>query len=382
MADRDLFLKAFRGEATRRPPAWEQAFASDVASEILGRPAYTGAVILHYQEAVASIQGDAAYDEFLHRLDEDQFDLARQLNWSGVSYPWLRGRPTERLNEFTFRYGDEDGDWVIYRYDPDAYTYGPVEYAKPPLWTGVEDIAVKVRDAWANAEKWDREGRPDYEALYRRWLQRAGDEFEVVCGAAGMAVPLNEQWMIACVYCPELVAEYLDAQVAVGLKQLDVLAGLGARVTSGGGDLASKNGPLYGPKFFRGIVMPRYKRVTDRARELGLEYFFRSDGDLWTITDMLFGEDGAGCTGFGEIDHDSGMTIPALQARYPRLTCFGNVPCPLLHGGGEAEVRAFVRDLREQVLPHGRWVLASANSTLAGTPVHNVIAMLEEGGVL
>jgi len=121
--------------------------------------------------------------------------------------------------------------------------------------------------------------------------------------------------------------------------------------------------------------------VADHAGALGLEYFFRSDGDLWSITDMLFTDDGAGMTGFGEIDYDSGMTIPALQARYPNLTCFGNVPCPLLHDGSAAEVRAFVRDLMEQALPRGRWILASANSTLAGTPVRNVIAMLEEGGV-
>ena len=144
MARKELFMMAFRGEATERPPAWEQAFASNVAAQILGRPAYTGAVILHYQEAVASINGDNAYDEFLQALDDDQFALARQLSWSGICYPWLRGRPTEQLGEYTFRYGDEDRDWVIYRYDPEAYTYGPVEYAKPPVWTDVADIAIKV----------------------------------------------------------------------------------------------------------------------------------------------------------------------------------------------------------------------------------------------
>ena len=382
MADADLFLAAFRGEATSRPPAWEQAFASNVASEILGRPAATGAVILHYQEAVASTNGDAAYDEFLQQIEDDQFDLARQLRWSAVIYPWLRGRPSARLGEYTFRYGEEDGDWVIYRYDPEAFTYGPVAWANPFVWQDVDTIRRKVQEAWASAEQWDSEGRQDYEKLNKRWLDRCGDEFTLVCGAGGMAVPLNEEWMIACVFCPDLVAEYLAAQVSVGLKQLDVLAKLGVKVANGGGDLASKNGPLYGPKFFHDIVMPCYKRVVDHANSLGISYMFRSDGDLWPITDMLFGDDGAAAPGYGEIDYDSGMRIPELQARYPRLTCFGGVPCSVLHEAGEAEVRGYVRDLMEQVLPHGRWILATSNSTLAGTPVRNVIAMLEEGGVL
>ena len=382
MADKELFLAAFRGEATTRPPAWEQAFASDVASRILGRAAATGTVTLHYQEAAASTEGDAAYDEFLRQVEDDQFELARQLRWSGVSYPWLRGRPSARLDNYTFRYGEEDEDWVIYRYDPETFTYGPIAYANPPVWQDVDAIRRKVKNAWENAEKWDADERSEYEALNKHWLERSDDEFTYVAGAGGLAVPLNEEWMIACVFCPELVADYLDAQVSVGLKQLDVLAKLGVRVANGGGDLASKNGPLYGPKFFHDIVMPRYKRVADHAKALGIYYMFRSDGDLWSITDMLFGEAGAGLEGYGEIDYDSGMRIPELQARYPKLTCFGGVPCSVLHDGTEADVRGFVRDLMEQVLPHGRWILASSNSVLAGTPVRNVVGMLEEGGVL
>jgi hypothetical protein len=375
-------MKAFTGEATERPPAWEQAFCSDVASEILGRPAATGSVILHYQEAVAAMNGEAAHQEFLQQIEDDQFALARTLGWSAISYPWLRGKPSKRVNDETFLYGDEDDAYVVYRWDPSSYTFGPVDYGRPPAWQSVEEIRRKVDAAWEGAEKWGQDGRPDYVAKARRWLERAGDEFTLVQGAAGMAVPLNEEWMIACVECPDLVAEYLDAQVAVGLQQLDAMAGLGLRIANGGGDLASKNGPLYGPRFFRQIVMPRYKRVVDYARERGIYYMFRSDGDLWTITDDLFTEKGANAPGFGEIDYDSGMNIPELQSRYPRLTCFGNLSCPLLHDGSEQEVRAFVRDLMERVLPNGRWILASANTILAGTPVRNVLGMLEEGRVL
>ncbi len=382
MAEKDLFMAAFRGEATARPPAWEQAFSSDVAGEILGREAYLGSMLLHYQEARETVKGPAAREDFLAKMEDDCFDLARALNWSGISYPWLRGEPTRQVDERTFVYGDEDGDdWIVYRFDPEVFTYGPVRYGRPPVWRGVEEVQDKVRAAWAGVEDWEAESRPDMVARVRRWMDRCGDEFTYVAGGAGMSVPLNEEWMIACVEAPGLVGEYLDAQVAAGLKQLDTLASLGVRIVNGGGDLASKNGPLYGPRFFRDMVMPRYKRIVDHARSLGLYYIFRSDGDLWSISDMLFTEEGAAAPAFNEIDYDSGMDIPTLQDRYPGLTCVGNVPCGLLLEGSEAEVRAFVRDLRERVLPRGRWVLASANTVLGGTPVVNVMAMLEEAGV-
>ncbi|NPV10104.1 MAG: hypothetical protein HPY83_19350 [Anaerolineae bacterium] len=383
MAHKERFMAAFRGEATEHPPAWEQAFSSDVAGEILGREAYVGSMLLQYQEARESVKGESAREDFLAKMEDDCFDLARALGWSGISYPWLRGTPSRQIDEFSFVYGDEDtDDWVIYRYDPESFTYGPVAFGRQPTWQGVEEIERKVRNAWDSVEEWESESRPAMVERIRRWQARCGDEFDYVAGAAGIAVPLNEEWMIACVEAPGLVAEYLDAQTAVGLKQLDVLASLGVPYANGGGDLASKNGPLYGPRFFHDVVMPRYRRIVDHARSLGIYYIFRSDGDLWSIADMLFGPEGAAAPAFNEIDYDSGMEIPKLQARYPSLTCVGNVPCGLLRQGTEDDVRAFVRDLKEQVLWRGRWVVASANTVLAGTPVRNVVAMLEEAGVL
>jgi len=383
LAHKELMLAAFEGRATERPPAWEQAFSSDVAGEILGREAYTGAMLLQYTEARESIKGEAAREDFLGKLEDDQFALARELGWSGISYPWLRGIPSRQIDDFTFVYGDEATDaWQIYRYDPQAFTYGPVKYGREPVWRSVEEIERRVKEAWANVETWTAEHGPGMEERVRRWRDRCADEFDYVGGAGGLAVPLNEEWMIACAEAPDLVGEHLQAQTEIGLQQLDILHRLGIRYANGGGDLASKNGPLYGPRFFRKYVMPCYRRLVERCRELGIYYIFRSDGDLWSITDDIFAPEGAFAPAFNEIDYDSGMTVPALQERYPHVTCVGNVPCPLLHDGTPDEVRAFARDLRERVLPHGRWVVASANSVIATTPVHNVLAMYDGAGLL
>ena len=76
---KDLFLAAFRGEATECPPAWEQAFSSDVAGEILGREAYLGAMLLSwvntwfYQELMAAMR---------RHIEAGTFDDFRR-EWAG-----------------------------------------------------------------------------------------------------------------------------------------------------------------------------------------------------------------------------------------------------------------------------------------------------------
>lgn len=375
MTNRERFLAAFEGRATDRPPVYEQAFASDVASELLGRPAYVGATMLHYQQAVAWIRGPNAYAAFLERMARDTVELSRILGFGALACPWLSGLPARQVSEYEFLYGDPDAAWTLYRFDPAAKTYGPVERHPRPAWSGEEAIAAKVKSMGRAAEDWARVSRTAFVEKAARWITLAGDAFEPLGQGAGLAVPLDEEWLTACAFVPDLVSEYLSAQAAVGVQQLDALKALGIRVVWGGGDLADNNGPLYGPRFFREHVLPAYRTVVDHAHALGLKYVFRSDGDLSAISDDLF--DTAGMDGFGEIDVDAGMRIPDLQQRYPRLTCWGNISCRLLRDGTPDEVRQAAAQLRERALPHGRWILGSANTILPGTPVDNVLAMYE-----
>ncbi len=94
MTERERFLAAFEGKATDRPPA------SDVASEILGREAYMGSVMLHYQEAAAAVKGPEAYREFRERMERDVVDLVRTLGFGAVAGPWTMGPPTRQVGEY------------------------------------------------------------------------------------------------------------------------------------------------------------------------------------------------------------------------------------------------------------------------------------------
>lgn len=378
MTERQLFVGAFAGTATDPVPVYEQAFASDVASKILGREAYTGATMLHYQEAVWAVRGPEAYQEFRARVRRDVVDLHRALGFGAISEPWLCGRPTKQVGQYDFLYGDPDGNWVIRRFDPVAKTYAPVKYSSPPRWRGEEAIRAAVDGAWRAAERWRDEGGADaLQEHVRLWLELAGGEFEVLA-RAGLSVPLNEEWLTACALVPDLVGEYLDAQVELGRQQLEVQASMGLRIVWGGGDLADNRGPMYGPAFFREVVLPRYRKLVDAAHRVGMKYLFRSDGNLWDIADDLFVE--AGVDGYGEIDYDAGMHIPQLQARYPELTCWGNVSCRLLRDGTPEQVADAAGEIVEACAGRGRLILGSSNTVLPGTPPENYFALLEAAG--
>ena len=375
MTERELFVAAFEGRATERVPVYEQSFASTVASQILGREAYTGGTVLHWQEAVAALRGEEAYREFLERVKEDLVELHRTLGFGAISKPWLRGRPAKQVGEFDFLYGDPEGQWVIYRYDPTAHTYAPVRYSDPPKWRGEERIREAVEGMWRAVERWDEEGRERFEGEIREWLRVAGEEFELVWSGAGLSVPINEEWLTACAIVPDLVGEYLKAQAELGCRAMESMARLGIRIVWGGGDLADNRGPVYGPSFFRRYVLPAYKRLSETAHRLGLKYLFRSDGNLWSIAEDLFEE--AGLDGYGEIDYDAGMRIPELQERFPKLTCWGNVSCHLLREGTPEQVREAAEEIVSKCKGRGRLILGSSNTVLPGTPPENYFALLE-----
>lgn len=360
-------------------PCFEQSIASDVAGEILGREAFTGTSYLHYQEASAWMDGQAAHEEFVERLYSDVAAITEALGFDMIRPPWrMSARPTARLDDCTFVYGDPNGDHTVYRYDPQAKTFGRVkEHTRAEDALGDPDGLESIVDA-AEARA-AQAGVPDLsedDVWTLRLVRDFGHRWEVACGA-GLAIPLDETWLMACVLRPDLVERYLAAQLEQTCKRLEAYAALGIYIVWGGGDLADKNGPIYGPNVFRELVVPPVKRLTDRCHELGMVYVYRTDGALWPIEEAFF--IACGSDGYGEIDSQAGMTIEKLKPRYgDRMTFWGDVPCgTLLRRGTEAEVIEYTKRLIDVAAPNGGFIFGSSNSIIAGTPARNVMAMYE-----
>lgn len=368
MSDHHRRVEAvFAGRKPDRVPICEQAFASSVASEILGREAHTGGTELHYRESLAWMRGEQAHAEFVERVHRDVIELHRLLDLDILFLPWrFAARPTRQLDEYRFLYGDPDGDaWSVYQYDPISHTFGLADAAH--LYQTFEEVEPVLR-AGAAADP----GQPGLPEATVRALREVGDEFPVA-GGCGMAVPMKAGFLEAVALDPGLVAAYLDVQVERGLRSLAVQQAAGIRLINGGGDFAFNAGPAYSPAFFFAVMAPRWKRLFERSRELGLWYVMRSDGNLWSVANGLFGPGLAHA--YYECDTDAGMHFADLRHAFPELVLMGNVSCGLLATGTPDEVRAAITACLHAAYP--RTIAASANAILAGTPPENVLALYE-----
>jgi len=238
---------------------------------------------------------------------------------------------------------------------PEDWPALAVERAK-----GLEDRVVRIRE---------EAGRP--EAAIQA---RLGDRMMVVAGGGGLSLGVHEIPLMAAALEPGAVGDILDIQLEVALAQMEGIAAHGIRVVLGGGDMADKNGPLYSPAMFRALILPRLKKLAARCRELGLHYVWRTDGNIWSVADMIFRE--AGVPGYGEVDRDAGMELGVVRDRFPQVVIWANVSSALLSRGSRDEVYEHSMKILEESQGLG-YFHGCSNAILPGTPAENVWAMME-----
>lgn len=361
---------AFESGNADRVAICEQAFASTVASRICGREMITGSTDVHFYEACSWLDGEKAHEDFVERLYQDCIALHRTFDFDILFLPWRNTtRPTRRLSENRILFGNPDGaDWSVGQFDPQSHTFGEVESGRPEV--SCEEVVTLIRHRLSMPPVTRDE--VSVNPLLLRAVREHGDEF-IVAGSGGMAIPMQPAWLEATALEPGLVADYLDRIVEDVLALLDAQRRAGIWFINGGGDFAFNSGPVYSPRFFHEVMRPRWKRIFDFCHAHEMVYVFRSDGNLWPVADDLFGW--ANPHAYYEVDYDAGMRFAELRKRFPNLTLIGNVSCRLLAIGKPEEIRERTRECIEAAAP--RVIAASSNSILHGTPVENVLAMIE-----
>ncbi len=363
---------AIAGRLADRPPRYMPGIACEVASRILGRKAYGGTGSLHYAEACAWMGGNDAHAEFEAKLYEDLADLGRALDLDVFRMPWrMTAKPAKRLDELTFMYGDPRGKHSIYKYSPETGDYGEVySSALPePDIEEFEEHVFRMEGLIGSGTVGALQDLDDHVQTCRRFA----DEFFVVCNGGDVGIGLSAERMMLLVVAPDVMARDLMVQArraAVRARKLALTPY--PRVLIGGGDLAGNDGPMYSPKLFRQVVLPAYRWLMQELRPLGVHYVFRSDGVLWPIADMLFGE--AAIPGYGEVDREVGMTVAAVRRKYPKLVLWGNFSSSFLARATAGEVRDEARRIIDESGGTG-YFHGCSNAILRGTPVENVMAM-------
>jgi len=353
-------------------PFYEQAVACGVASEVLGRQAYTGSTGLHRHEAEAWLAGESAYQDFIAQLVEDWTQFADTVGMDAINRPWLAGRPTKKTGQHDYLYGDPEGRWRLCRYDPRADTFGTVKSTSEP--TTLEELEADLAAAEAALEQ-AAPLTPEAYPVLQMIIARNAAKRAIVTGV-NISIPMAEIWMIAVALRPDLIDRHLALAVEQARRTAPVLKAMGVDVIFCGGDLADKNGCIYGPQVFHEHLLPHLQQFVEIFHETGLPYVFRTDGNLWSIADDLFGA--SGVDGYGEIDQEAGMDLGQVRDRFPQLTMWGGVACgTTLRSATAQQVKQEALRSMQVAASGGGLILGSSNTIMHGTPAENVWAMLE-----
>jgi hypothetical protein len=374
MQPRQRVLAAFKKQPTDLVPIHHLGFSSSVASALLGREAYVGGGIQQWREATALWAGPDAHQEFLERSFQDavaiakvcQHDIVRAAYWR---YPV---EPTRKIDDYTFAYeiGDE-ADWRVLRYDP-ASEQCDVVSVVPQAEQTLDDLEASLkRRERAMADYTPREEDYAFEIRAQRLL---GQEYVVRVGGVGVEIPVSRVWLEATLLRPDLVERHLDLAVERARRNVGFLSPFGFRFFFGGGDLAGNDGPMYSPRTFARLLLPRLQQITEICHAHGAYYMFASDGCLWPLADDLFGR--SGIDGYLEIDRRAGMDLPSLRRRFPDLTLVGNISSHTAHRGSREEAVAETRECLAFARDALGVIVGTSNYFVPNTPVENVEAIL------
>jgi len=375
MTPRDRIRAAFDGEPSDRVPVCHIGFSSEMASALLGREAYVGGGIQKWREVVALWNGPDAHKEYLERSYRDAVDVARACDNDIIraSYWRCNRKPIRKLDENTFVLGDgPEENWRVLRYDPGSEQCRISAY-KDDRETTFEQIEAQL-SAREKAMA-DYQPKEESHAFELRATRELGEEYAIRVGGVGLGIPHDRRWYEALVLRPDLVERHLDLQVQQAARNAAFLAKHGFRYLFGGGDFASNEGPMYSPRTFHDLMLPRLQRISDACHKYGAYHLFASDGNLWPVADDLFGR--SGVDGYYEIDGRAGMDLRRLRERFPRLTLIGNISSHTVHLGTREDVIAEARAALEEAARSGRIIVGTSNYFVPGTPVDNVLALLE-----
>ena len=374
MTPRERVLAAFEGRQTDKVPIHNIGFSSQIASMILGREAYIGGGMQQWREAKALWEGKE--DEFLERSEKDAFDISVALDHDILRMEYWRmpEKPSRKIDDYTFLYGDSDKNWRLMRFDPDTELYQIIDQYPPRM----EDTIETIEQSVINQEKSLEHHHPNPEgpSNVRALMEKYGKNWVVRIGGGGLGIPYGSRvWLEAIALRPDLIARYLDIQAEIAVRSMEGIAATDAKMVFGGGDFASNQGPFYSPKSFNELMLPRLKRITDSCHKNGLYYLFASDGNLWDVANDLFGN--SGVDGFYEIDSRAGMNLRSLRERFPHLTLIGNISSVTLHIGTKDDVINETMSCLDEAKKNGGIIVGVSNYILPGTPEENLWAMID-----
>jgi uroporphyrinogen-III decarboxylase len=372
MTGRERVAAVFEGRTPDRPPIWEQGFANKPASEIMGRPMKTGGGRFRFEMAKAVERGAEAYAEYFHQSLVDIAALADALQWDIVSVPWGFGaKPTQWIDENTFITGEQSPGkaWSVHRFDPPSDTIHEIA-------TFLDDADISKFERYVDRVEAASKNRPssnEVNVVPPEFLEMVPPTRMVAAGCGGLSIPYRPaRWLEVLGERPDLIERWLDVQVESARAAIPAAARQGLRLVNGGGDFCYNSGPMYSPKVFHDLMLPRLQEIVRLCNEHGLWYIWRTDGWTWPVAEDLFRA--SGVHAYGEIDAQAGMDLTELRREFPQLVLVGGIDCgQLLQNGAPEQIAEATRHAIEVAAP--RYMVGSSNVIHSEIPAENYLAM-------
>ncbi len=174
---------------------------------------------------------------------------------------------------------------------------------------------------------------------------------------------------------PDLIERLNRMVLDYNLRYIKNCIEAGADAIWIGGDYATNFGPVLSPKLMEKFAIGPLKAQVEACKERGTRVIKHTDGDIWSIFDMLVA---SGLDGIHPIDPVAGMDIGEAKVRYgDRICLVGNIDCArLLSWGTGEEVRQAVKECIAKAGVGGGLICASSNSIHSGVNPENYAAMV------
>ncbi len=376
MNSKDRMRLAFSHQEADRVPVGELDIDEPIATQILGHAAWVGYGGSHRGKRAIEMMSAGRMDEYYAKEAADLVELTRklELDWLHILPHGKEFTPPAPLAENVWRYGDPQGDWSIYQYQPESDVFAETDssLARGGM-PALERLVERMEAATPSVEGLD--------FTHVDWIvNQIGHETflvgnaDIYLGFAGAAAAV---FMEAIALQPELYERYLDAQLKQTFLFLQAQVRHGVEAVIGGEDWAGKRGPLISPKHYRHLVLPRLQKLVAECHRLGVAFIKHTDGNITRVEQELLVD--SGIDAYQAIEPVAGMDIADLKRRFgQKLTLMGNIDCAhLLCYGSPAEVAAETRRVIQAAAPGGGFVLTSSNSIHGGVRLENYMAMLE-----
>jgi uroporphyrinogen decarboxylase len=254
------------------------------------------------------------------------------------------------------------------------------EFGEAPL------LGYETPESLDNYPWWPQVDRFDYDGAVEKARVASAEYavigpwvsfYEIYCQMRGL-----EQAMMDLLENPELVEAILDRIEAIQTEMMKRFFARGRPyldLVFISDDLGTQNSLLISPDLWQQHLRPRMKRWCDLIHAQGLKVFFHTDGASEPLIGPLID---CGIDVLNPIQHICpGMEPSDLKKKYgDRVIFHGGVDNQrVLPFGTPADVRAEVQMLRATLgAGNEGFICCSCHNVQAGTPVPNILAMIDE----